>query len=171
MDCRHLYGLKTKPAKQPYQPPLGVPCTKSCQISPCVPASQHAALLDISLAMASLVRCYGVWTLVSTVHFPLPLVTKMSATTAPTPVPSFSPAYLEADRSQELINVCIVFLILETIFVGLFFATRLITRIEFGWDAYLMIPAYVFALTPIIVCFRKFHLKSLGRKWGKLALT
>lgn len=83
---------------------------------------------------------------------------------------TYSPAYLAEDRSRDLINVVVAFAILETLFICLFFTSRIMNRTANGWDLYLMIPAYLLAFADIILAARKSlaHSKEIRRKHGPL---
>jgi hypothetical protein len=67
----------------------------------------------------------------------------------------YSPEFLAQDRSQRVVNVSIIFGVLETIFVFLFFFSRYKNRIGSVVDTYLMVPAYLTAFSHIILCNRK----------------
>ena len=71
------------------------------------------------------------------------------------PNQTYSPAYLAEDKSQNLINVVVAFAILDTLFICLFFTSRIIGHTANGLDMYLMIPAYLFAFADMIMGARK----------------
>lgn len=75
----------------------------------------------------------------------------------------YSQAYLSEDKSRDLINVAVAFAILETFFMSLFFTSRIMNHTANGWDVYLMIPAYLFCFSHIIVAACK-SLAELGEK-------
>ena len=62
-----------------------------------------------------------------------------------------SPEFLAEDRSRETINITIIFLILETFIVCIFFAARYRSKPLKGLDFYLIRPAYLVCLTTPIV--------------------
>lgn len=76
--------------------------------------------------------------------------------TTTNPNQTYSPTYLAEDKSQNLINVVVAFAILDTLFICLFFTSRVIGHTANGLDMYLMIPAYLFAFANIILGARKF---------------
>ncbi len=54
-----------------------------------------------------------------------------------------SPAFLSEKRGPELFNVAIAFTVLETIFVILYFSSRVMSKTANGWDVRLILPAYL----------------------------
>ncbi|KAL8732940.1 MAG: hypothetical protein Q9181_003762 [Wetmoreana brouardii] len=79
------------------------------------------------------------------------------------PSQQYSPEYLAEDRSRELLNVVIAFAILETVFVALFFTARAVNKTANGWDVYLMVPAYLFCFSHIIVASVMLQYGGAGR--------
>lgn len=67
----------------------------------------------------------------------------------------FSPEYLAADRSQTLIDVAIVFMVLDTFFISLFFFSRYKCHIALSYDGWLMAPGYLLCLGHCIGDIRK----------------
>lgn len=72
----------------------------------------------------------------------------------------YSQAFLNEDRSRELINVVVAFAVLETFFMLLFLASRTMNHTANGWDVYLMIPAYLFCFSHIIIAACKSFVDS-----------
>jgi len=54
-----------------------------------------------------------------------------------------SPAFLAGERGPELFNVAIAFTVLETIFVILYFSSRIMSKNANGWDVRLMLPIFL----------------------------
>lgn len=71
------------------------------------------------------------------------------------PATQFPPGYLAEDRSQQLLNVAIVFGVLETVFIVLFFTARVISKTAKGVDIYLMLLAYLACFSHVILIPRE----------------
>ena len=71
------------------------------------------------------------------------------------PLSLIPPEYLAADRSRTLIHIGIAFIVLDTLFISLFFFTRLKCRIPVGIDGWLLVPGYLLCLAHCIGDFRK----------------
>jgi hypothetical protein len=67
----------------------------------------------------------------------------------------YSPEYLAEDRSARLMSIAITFGILETMFVSLYFCSKFKNKTVHGLDTYLMIPAFLCALSNPIMAFRE----------------
>lgn len=63
----------------------------------------------------------------------------------------YPPSYLAEDRGRELNIVAITFAVLLTIFVFLFFVSRVLNKTLNGLDVYLIPPAYIFCFGNIII--------------------
>jgi len=71
------------------------------------------------------------------------------------PTTVYTPEYLAADRSGQLMRVAIVFAILEIMFVGLYFYSKLKNKTAHGLDTFLMLPAFLCVFSNPINAFRK----------------
>lgn len=69
---------------------------------------------------------------------------------APAP-PSISPARVAADTGGRVIAVASTFIVLEIGVVALRFAARIIYRLKWGVDDYLIIPALIFCIGICII--------------------
>ncbi|KAL9115409.1 MAG: hypothetical protein Q9227_000730 [Pyrenula ochraceoflavens] len=70
-------------------------------------------------------------------------------TTAMTPaqLAKLPPEYLAEDRSQSLLHLCIAFIVVETIFFGIFVASRVVLKNYRGIETWCFMPlAYIFGL-------------------------
>jgi len=67
----------------------------------------------------------------------------------------YPPEYLAEDRSRQLTNTAIAFAVLATVFVGLFFTSRVINKTVNGPDFWLMPPAYIACLGQVTISFCK----------------
>lgn len=63
----------------------------------------------------------------------------------------FPPGYAEADVSWQIVAVGSVFIVLNTLFVGLRFVSKGINRNPLGTDDWLIIPALVFCYGVCII--------------------
>ncbi|KAI9788794.1 MAG: hypothetical protein M1816_006575 [Peltula sp. TS41687] len=63
----------------------------------------------------------------------------------------FPPEYLKEDNSQQLLDVAIVFGVLNTLFILLFFTARIMNKTANGLEMYLMPLAYIFCFSHSIV--------------------
>jgi uncharacterized membrane protein YadS len=72
----------------------------------------------------------------------------------------FSPEYLAANHSKKLIDVAIIFMVLETLFFALFLVARFKNKTLKCMDVYFMIPAYAFCFSLTIMALRKSYLLS-----------
>ena len=70
----------------------------------------------------------------------------------------FSPEFLAENQSYRAVRTGIAMLVVETIFVALFFISRYKSKASFGMDTYLMAPGYICCLGLIIMTFRKSRL-------------
>lgn len=66
-----------------------------------------------------------------------------------------TPEYLVADQSWRLIRVVIALAILEVLFVGLFFISRIRIGTANGLDTYLIVPAFLITGSHLILCWSK----------------
>lgn len=64
--------------------------------------------------------------------------------------------YLEADRSQQLLNVAITFGVLEVVIILLFLYSRLKCQIGFGLEAYLMLLGFLFVFSLVVMDISKY---------------
>ncbi|KAF4634933.1 hypothetical protein G7Y89_g3164 [Cudoniella acicularis] len=55
----------------------------------------------------------------------------------------FPPEYLAENRSHSLLVVAVLFIVLETLFISLFFTSRFRGNVPWGMDSYLMVPAFI----------------------------
>jgi hypothetical protein len=70
-------------------------------------------------------------------------------------IQQYTQAYLAEDRGWELIQVAIIFAVLETLFLCLFFASRALNKTLNGLDVYFIPPAYIFCFSHVIMAIRK----------------
>lgn len=70
-------------------------------------------------------------------------------------VPPFPPGYLEDDLGPRTVAVASVFIALEIGIVALRFATRILYKLQYGIDDYLIIPALIFTLGTCIISIGK----------------
>lgn len=63
----------------------------------------------------------------------------------------FPPGYLKEDNSQQLLHVAIVFGVLNTLFIILFFIARTMNKTANGLEMYLMPLAWVFCFSLSII--------------------
>jgi hypothetical protein len=68
---------------------------------------------------------------------------------------NLSPEYLAEDQSHKLLIVAILFLVLEFLFIGIYFTSRFTTNTPHGIDTYLMIPAFLTCISHPIIGLRK----------------
>ena len=66
-----------------------------------------------------------------------------------------SPDYLAEYIGRQVIDVAIFMATLEIIFIGLFFVTRVRNKTTHGIDIYLMIPAFVFFFSLVLIILGK----------------
>lgn len=71
------------------------------------------------------------------------------------PTTVYTPEYLAENRSDQLLDVAIAFMILETLFVGLYFFSKFKNQTFHGLDTYLMLPAFLCVVSNPINAFRK----------------
>lgn len=64
-----------------------------------------------------------------------------------------SPEYMAADRHQQLLNVTLVFAVLEILCISLYFISKFKSKQRFGLDTYLMIPAFIACFSHPLICF------------------
>jgi hypothetical protein len=62
------------------------------------------------------------------------------------PTATFPPEYIAAKSSGHMIKTCIAFIVLETLFVGLFIAARLRRKMLNSLDTYLIVLGLPFCL-------------------------
>ena len=74
----------------------------------------------------------------------------------------YPPEYLAENRGQQLLNVAIVFGVLETVFIVLFFVSRIIFKTANGPEMYLMPLAYITCFSHVILIPRKSESSGLG---------
>ncbi|KAF4636448.1 hypothetical protein G7Y89_g1636 [Cudoniella acicularis] len=74
-------------------------------------------------------------------------------------------AYLAEDSGSKIINVVIVFGVLEVLFVWLFWAARVRMGTARGMDTYLMIPAFILAFANLVIGIVSVRYAGLGRHW------
>jgi hypothetical protein len=72
--------------------------------------------------------------------------------------PAPTPEFLAQDRSSRLINVVIVFIILEVLFLVLFCISRYKAGTIKGVDTYLMIPAFIANVGMVVLGLRKSYI-------------
>lgn len=65
----------------------------------------------------------------------------------------YSLGYLAENRGQELLDIAIVFAVLETLFIVLYFASRFVGKTIKRIDVYLMLPAYIMCISQIAASF------------------
>lgn len=75
----------------------------------------------------------------------------------------FSAEYLAEDQSARLIDVVIVFAVLEVLFVSLFLYSRYKFGTLKGFDVYLMVPAFIASYAHLALCVGKSGLHDVGR--------
>lgn len=64
--------------------------------------------------------------------------------------------YLSENKGEPLYHVSIVFIVLQTIFITLFFISRYINSSTKGWDFWVFIPvAYIVCTAQTIIGIRK----------------
>ena len=63
----------------------------------------------------------------------------------------FSQAYLAENRSHELLHVAIIFGVLETVFILLFFAARIMNKTANGLEMWLMPLAYIACMSHVVL--------------------
>ncbi|KAG9231117.1 hypothetical protein BJ875DRAFT_129805 [Amylocarpus encephaloides] len=73
-----------------------------------------------------------------------------------------TPEYLAADQSWRLLTVAVTFMVLETLFVLLYVASRLRSTARPGLDLYLMIAALAINIGLVVICFTSVRLGGLG---------
>lgn len=64
--------------------------------------------------------------------------------------------YLEANRSQQLLNVAIAFGVLEVVIILLFLYSRLKCQTGFGLEAYLMLLGFLFVFSHVVMDVSKY---------------
>ena len=73
----------------------------------------------------------------------------------------YPPGYLAEDRSQQLIHVAIIFGVLETVFVLLFYISRIVTKTANGPEVWLIALGYIACFGHVIIiprtCWLLFH--------------
>jgi hypothetical protein len=81
---------------------------------------------------------------------------------------NLSPEYLAADQSHKILVVAILFIVLEVLFIGIYFTSRLTTKLLHSVDTYLMIPAFLTCIShPIIALCKSFmvHVNMFQLTW------
>ena len=76
----------------------------------------------------------------------------------------FPPGYLEQNNGYQLINVAIVFGVLEPFFFTLFLISRFLNKTANGVDFYLMPFAFLFCFSHIPLAIGEFHLETCARQ-------
>jgi len=67
------------------------------------------------------------------------------------------PGYLDEDKSYILVNAAIVFAALQTVFIGLFFISRIKNKTANGAEMWFMPLGYLFSMSLIVMTFSKFE--------------
>jgi hypothetical protein len=67
----------------------------------------------------------------------------------------FSPEYLAEDRGGPLLSLCIAFIVLEIVFVGLFITSRIMSNTATEIDAYLIVLGLPFCLAELTIVMCK----------------
>ena len=69
--------------------------------------------------------------------------------------PELTQAYLDEFNGDQLRTTCIIFIVLDTLCVALRFWSRRYQKAPFGWDDYLIIPAWICTVGVAIDGLRK----------------
>jgi hypothetical protein len=72
----------------------------------------------------------------------------------------YTPEYLSADHSGRLVNIAVIFAILETVFFGLYLVARFRSRSLKSLDVYFMVLAYPFCFSLTVMALRKSHISQ-----------
>ena len=72
----------------------------------------------------------------------------------------YPPAYLAEDNSQVLMNVAVAWAVMETIFVILYYVSRVVHRSAFGWEMAFMPLAYLFNISMLPTVIGTWNKKS-----------
>ena len=67
------------------------------------------------------------------------------------PTQLYTPEYLAENKSQQLLHVAIIFGVLETVFIFLFFLARIVNKTANGPEMWLMPVAYLACLSHVIL--------------------
>ena len=78
--------------------------------------------------------------------------------------PNFTSEYLNEYHGKPIKVVAILFIVLDTVFVGLRFLSRQLQTAKYGWDDYLIIPAWLSAVGLMIALLGEWN----HRRWSNL---
>ncbi|KUJ19545.1 uncharacterized protein LY89DRAFT_780467 [Mollisia scopiformis] len=76
---------------------------------------------------------------------------------------SFPAGYSTEDRSHRLLNVAITLMVLETLFISLYFVSRIRSKTANGWDTYLLPPSFLFCMGDLIIALLYVTKGGFGR--------